>query len=106
MSDTQTHCFKCSIHLRGGGVWCYSCDTYMNIICSGLSTKTDHHPNFICKLCSEFQTISKNKVSFKIADAMNIILTKTPKDGPQTECAMICKMIMPHLLLAMSKNLK
>ena len=125
MSDTQTHCSKCSIHLRGGGIWCYGCGTYMHIKCSGLSTKNDHHPNFICKHCSQpdeqietlrkiynkivhwkpiFFTISKNKVGFKIADVMNIILTRTLEDGPQTECAMICTMIMPHLLLARSKS--
>ena len=51
-----------------------------------------------------FFTISKNKVGFKIADVMNIILTRTLEDGPQTECAMICKTIMPHLLLARSKT--
>ena len=34
---------------------------------------------------------------------MNIILTRTLKDGPQTECAMICTMIMLHLL-AVSKS--
>ena len=53
MSDTQTHCSKCSIHFRGAGIWCYGCGTYMHIKCSGLSTKNDHHPNFICKHCSE-----------------------------------------------------
>ena len=26
---------------------------HMHIRCSGLSTKNDHHPNFICKHCSE-----------------------------------------------------
>ena len=153
MSDTQTPCSKCSIHLRGGGVWCYGCGTYMHIKCSGLSTKNDHHPNFICKHCSQpakidpqehdptpsietppepcdfwknfkdeqietlrkiyneivhwkpiFFTISKNKVGFQIADVMNIIFTRTLEDGPQTECAMICTMIMRHLLLARSKS--
>ena len=53
-----------------------------------------------------FFTSSKNKVGFKIADVMNIILTKTLEDGPQTECAMTCTMIMPHLLLARSKCAK
>ena len=38
------------------------------------------------------------------ADVMNILLTKTLEGGPQTECAMICTMIMPHLLLARSKS--
>ena len=35
---------------------------------------------------------------------MKINLTKMLEDGPQTECAMICTMIMPHLLLAISKS--
>ena len=35
---------------------------------------------------------------------MDIILTRTLEDGPQTECPMICTMIMPHLLLARSKS--
>ena len=51
-----------------------------------------------------FFTIRKNQVGFKIADVMNIILTRTLEYGPQTECAMICTMIMPHLLLARSKS--
>ena len=35
---------------------------------------------------------------------MNIILTRTLEDGPQTECAMICTMMMLHLLLERSKS--
>ena len=35
---------------------------------------------------------------------MNIILSRTHDDGPQTECAMIFTMIMPHLLLARFKS--
>ena len=35
---------------------------------------------------------------------MNIILTKTPEDGPQTECAIICIIIMAHLHLARFKS--
>ena len=48
-------------------------------------------------------TISKSKVGFNIADVMNIILTKTLEGGFQSECAMVCTMIMPHLLHARSK---
>ena len=44
-----------------------------------------------------------NNVGFQTAHIMNIILTRTLEDGPQTECTMICTMIMPHLLLARSK---
>ena len=44
------------------------------------------------------------KVGSKIADVMNINLARTLEDGPQTEGAMICTMIMPHLLLATSKS--
>ena len=126
----------------------------MPIKCSGLSTKNDHHPNFICKHCSEhakidphetskqdptpsietspepcdFWKISQDehietlrkiynevvhqsslplakKVGFKVADVINIIFTKTIEDRPQSECAMICTMIMPHSLLARSKKM-
>ena len=35
---------------------------------------------------------------------MNIILTRTLEDGLQTDCAMICTMIMPHLLFDRSKS--
>ena len=48
--------------------------------------------------------MSKNIVGFKIADVMNIILTRTLEDEPQTQCAIICTMIMPHLLLARSRS--
>ena len=51
-----------------------------------------------------FFTISKNKVGFKIEDFMKIFLTGTPAAGPQTECAMICTIIMPHLFLQKSKS--
>ena len=47
--------------------------------------------------------VSKNKVRFKIANALNIMLTKMLQDGPHTECAMISTMIM-HLLLAKFKS--
>ena len=43
-------------------------------------------------------TISKNKAGFKMTGVMNIILTKELENQPQTECAMICTMIMQHLL--------
>ena len=48
-------------------------------------------------------TVSKNKIRFKIANSLNIMLTKMLQDGPHTECAMISTMIM-HLLLAKSKS--
>ena len=35
---------------------------------------------------------------------MYIMFSKTFKDGPQAERAMICTMILPHFLLARSKS--
>ena len=49
-------------------------------------------------------TISRNKVGLKIAEVMNIILTRALEDGAQSECAMFCTIVMPHLLLANSKS--
>ena len=49
-------------------------------------------------------TIRKNKVGFKIADVMNIILIRTLEDGLQSDCAMICTKLMPHLLFERSKK--
>ena len=37
---------------------------------------------------------------------MNLIFSKILGDGLQTECAIICKKILPQLLLARSKNEK
>ena len=51
-----------------------------------------------------FFTMSKIEVGFNIANVMNIILPSTLENGPQTECAMICLMIIPHLLLARTKS--
>ena len=48
----QTHCSKCSGHLRGGGVWCFSCGTYMHVRCSGLSNAREHHDAFVCQTCT------------------------------------------------------
>ena len=49
-------------------------------------------------------TIGRNKVRFTLDDVMNIMFSKTPKDGPQVERAMICTMILPHFLLARYKS--
>ena len=47
---------------------------------------------------------SRTKVIADSTAVMNIILTKTPEDGPQTECAIICIIIMAHLHLARFKS--
>ena len=39
-----------------------------------------------------------------MAHFMNFFLAGTLAAGPQTECAMICTMIMPHLLLQRSNS--
>ena len=50
MAD-QTHCSKCTGHLRGGGVWCDECG-YIHIRCSGLASGRDHYEGFICQTCN------------------------------------------------------
>ena len=50
MAD-QTHCFICTKHLHGGGVYCYECEKYMHVKCSGLARSKDHVPGFVCINC-------------------------------------------------------
>ena len=47
----QTHCSICNGHLKRGGVWCYSCGTYLHVGCSGLKSSRDHYEGFICPKC-------------------------------------------------------
>ena len=50
MSD-QTHCSICRGHLKGGGIWCFECGTYMHVKCSGLAIRSQHSPGFTCQSC-------------------------------------------------------
>ena len=50
MSD-QTHCSICRGHLKGGGIWCFECGTYMHVKCSGLASRSQHSPGFTCQSC-------------------------------------------------------
>ena len=47
----QTHCSICKIHLRGGGIWCYTCASYTHVRCNGLPSRKEDHENFSCKSC-------------------------------------------------------
>ena len=101
--DAHTHCFKCCSHLRGGRVWCYRCGTYMHIKCSGLSTKSAHYSNFIFKHYSERTRSDPEQRAIDIQTTSNEACWECC-DGPQTECAMICTIIMPPLILVRSKS--
>ena len=51
-SRAQTQGSKGKGHIKGVGVWCNTCGTYMHVRCSGLP---DHYEGFICQYCSEVQ---------------------------------------------------
>ena len=49
-------------------------------------------------------TISKNKTGFKFTDTMNTVLSGTLDRPEKAEIALIATMVMPHLILARSKD--
>ena len=79
------------------------CDTWKNFEDEQLETLRKVY-NEIVHWISIFFTISKNKVGFKIAEVMNLILTRTFEYGRQNECTTFCTMKMSFLFLARSKS--
>ena len=55
MSD-QTHCIICNNHLRGRGIWCTTCASYMQVKCSGFNCGSDHDDKFSCIRCNSLTT--------------------------------------------------
>ena len=45
------HCYVCNIQLREGGIWCDACALYLNVWCSGVASKMEHHDNFNWNNC-------------------------------------------------------
>ena len=72
MSDRQTHSYKCSLYLRGSAEWCYGCEKNVNVKCSGLATKNDHHSDFINKHCNSL-TISAKRMFCSASEGIKAI---------------------------------